>query len=170
MWTAINASFGYESLLHLLPALIWFVFILSLDRALVSTMFGAGRRWGAFLMRLALAVMFGFIIAEPLTIRIFDTAIEEHIRNERTQELADLQSNLLACNSKEVANGTASPPAAARTTCSPSRRRRWRTRRSWPRCARRRRSSPPRSWPTARSSRGCRTCSVRSAPARRGWG
>ena len=111
MWTAINASFGYESLLHLLPALIWFVFILSLDRALVSTMFGAGRRWGAFLMRLALAVMFGFIIAEPLTIAIFDTAIEEHIRNERTQELADLQSNLLACNSKEVANGTASPPA-----------------------------------------------------------
>jgi hypothetical protein len=111
MWTAINASFGYESLLHLLPALIWFVFIISLDRALVSTMFGSGRRWGAFLMRLALAVMFGFIIAEPLTIRIFNTAIEEHIRNERTQELADLQSNLLRCNTKEVANGTASPPS-----------------------------------------------------------
>jgi hypothetical protein len=110
MWTALNAAFGYESLLHLVPALIWLIFIISLDRALVSTMFGAGRRWGAFLLRLALAVMFGFIIAEPLTIRIFQTAIEEHIRGERTQELADLQSTLLGCNSKEVATGTA--PAA----------------------------------------------------------
>ncbi|HLT09411.1 MAG TPA: DUF4407 domain-containing protein [Micromonosporaceae bacterium] len=111
MWTAINAAFGYESLLHLLPALIWLVFIISLDRALVSTMFGRGRRWGAFLMRLALAVMFGFIIAEPLTIRIFQTAIEEHIRDERTQEIADLQSRLLACNTKEVATGAVAPPA-----------------------------------------------------------
>lgn len=115
MWTALNAAFGYESLLHLLPALIWLIFIVSLDRALVSTMFGAGRRWGAFLMRLALAVMFGFIIAEPLTIRIFQTAIEEHIRDERTQELADLQSSLLACNSKEVATGTAPAPAGCAT-------------------------------------------------------
>ena len=131
MWTAINASFGYESLLHLLPALIWFVFIISLDRALVSTMFGAGRRWGAFLMRLALAIMFGFIIAEPFTIRIFQTAIEEHIRDERTQELADLQSTLLACNTKEVATGTAPAPAGCEAFLLSFDARRSPPRRSW---------------------------------------
>ena len=98
MWMAINESLGYASVITFIPALIWFIFIISLDRALVSTMVGQGRRWGAFLMRLALSIMFGFIIAEPLTIRIFQTAIEQHIQDERSaaagyaaQRAADLQ-------------------------------------------------------------------------------
>ena len=111
MWMAINQSLGAWSWLALVPALIWFVFIISLDRALVSTMVGQGRRWGAFLMRLALSVMFGFIIAEPLTIKIFETAIEQHIRDERSQQLADLRGSLVTCNTKEIATSAAPPPA-----------------------------------------------------------
>ena len=110
MWMAINQSLGAWSWLALVPALIWFVFIISLDRALVSTMVGQGRRWGAFLMRLALSVMFGFIIAEPLTIKIFETAIEQHIRDERSQQLADLRGALVSCNTKEIATSAAQPP------------------------------------------------------------
>ena len=110
MWMAINQLLGAWSWLALVPALIWFVFIISLDRALVSTMVGQGRRWGAFLMRLALSVMFGFIIAEPLTIKIFETAIEQHIRDERSQQLADLRGALVSCNTKEIATSAAQPP------------------------------------------------------------
>jgi hypothetical protein len=111
MWVAINESLGFTSVFTVIPALIWLVFIVSLDRVLVSTMVGAGRRWGSFLMRLALAIMFGFIIAEPLTIRIFQTAIEQHIQDERTQQLDTLRSTLLACNTKEVVTGTTPEPA-----------------------------------------------------------
>ncbi len=111
MFLAINESLGYATWLNLIPAVIWFIFIVNLDRVLVSTMVGQGKRWGPFLMRLLLAMMFGFIIAEPLTIRIFQTAIEQHIRDERTQQLDDLRSSLLACNTKERVVGTASTPA-----------------------------------------------------------
>ena len=111
MWVAINEALGYTSVLAVLPALIWLVFIVSLDRVLVSTMVGQGRRWGSFLMRLALAMVFGFIIAEPLTIRVFQTAIEQHIHEERAQQLDDLRSTLIACNSAERVAGTAPAPA-----------------------------------------------------------
>jgi uncharacterized protein DUF4407 len=110
MWMAINESIGYATIVTLIPALIWFIFIISLDRALVSTMVGKGRRWGSFLFRLALSIMFGIIIAEPLTIRIFQTAIEQHIQDERTAEIDTLRSNLLRCNTKEIATGTQTAP------------------------------------------------------------
>jgi hypothetical protein len=114
MWMAINESLGYASWVFVVPALIWLIFIVSLDRALVSTMVGQGRRWGGFLMRLALSVMFGLIIAEPLTIRIFQTAIEQHIRDERVAQLDHLRSDLLACNSKEIVTGQVPAPATCR--------------------------------------------------------
>jgi hypothetical protein len=111
MWMAINESLGYASRVIAIPAQIWLILIISLDRALVSTMVGQGRRWGGFLMRLALSIMFGLIIAEPLTIRIFQTAIEQHIRDERVAQLDHLRSDLLACNSKEIVTGQVPAPA-----------------------------------------------------------
>ena len=60
-------------------------------------------------MRVLMAVFFGVIIAEPLVLRIFQTAIEQHIRDERQQELADLRSKLLACNPQTAVPGGEAP-------------------------------------------------------------
>ncbi len=98
MWIALNQALGAVSWWTLVPAAIWFLFVLNLDRLLVSSMAGSARRIGPLLMRIGVATMFGFIIAEPLVMRIFETAIEEHIRDGRTQSIADLRTRLLDCN------------------------------------------------------------------------
>ena len=81
-------------------ALFWSAFVLCLDRWLVASM--SGRRFGAkvatAVFRLFVAMIFGFIIAEPLVLRIFQTAIVAQIRTDRTEHLAQLQGQLEACN------------------------------------------------------------------------
>jgi ABC-type multidrug transport system fused ATPase/permease subunit len=103
MLMAINQSLGAFSALHLVPALIWAVFVLNLDRLLVTSMVGKARRIGSLAMRLAVALMFGFIIAEPLIMRIFETAIVQHVQDERGRQLDALRSNLVRCNGEERA-------------------------------------------------------------------
>ena len=81
-------------------ALFWSAFVLCLDRWLVASM--SGRRVGAKIatavFRLFVAMIFGFIIAEPLVLRIFQTAVVAQIRADRTEHLAQLQGQLEACN------------------------------------------------------------------------
>ena len=119
MWMAINESLGLPVLCgaysgaDLVP-----VHHSASTASLVSTMVGQGRRWGSFLMRLPLSIMFGFIIAEPLTIRIFQTAIEQHIQDGRSQEIDDLRSELLRCNTKEIATSSAPAPSGCGGSCS----------------------------------------------------
>lgn len=99
MWIAINQSLGRASPLAAVPALIWFLFVINLDRLLVTSLVGAGgRRAVTFGMRLAVAAMFGFVIAEPLVMRIFETAIEEHVRDRRAAEIDRLRTRLVSCN------------------------------------------------------------------------
>ncbi|MFI5928758.1 DUF4407 domain-containing protein [Micromonospora sp. NPDC051543] len=103
MWIAINQSLGVVSAVHLVPALLWALFVLNLDRLLVTSMVGGARRVGSLVMRLAVALTFGFIIAEPLIMRIFETAIVQHIQDERAGQLDALRANLVKCNSEERA-------------------------------------------------------------------
>jgi hypothetical protein len=81
-------------------ALFWSAFVLCLDRWLVASM--SGRRFGAKIataaFRLFVAMIFGFIIAEPLVLRIFQTAVVAQIRTDRTEHLAQLRGQLEACN------------------------------------------------------------------------
>lgn len=116
MWIAINQSLGAASLLHLVPALLWALFVLNLDRLLVTSMVGGVRRVGSFVMRLLVALTFGFIIAEPLIMRIFETAIVQHIREERSEQLDTLRTNLVKCNSEEraIAEGRSAVTAECR--------------------------------------------------------
>ncbi|MGC4813965.1 DUF4407 domain-containing protein [Micromonospora sp. DT228] len=103
MFIAINQAMGRTSALHLIPALLWSLFILNLDRLLVTSMAGNARRVGPLLMRLGVALMFGFIIAEPLVMRIFETAIEEHIKADRSKQIDTLRTRLMACNGEQSA-------------------------------------------------------------------
>ncbi|HEX5402707.1 MAG TPA: DUF4407 domain-containing protein [Pseudonocardiaceae bacterium] len=100
MWMAINEALGGFSLLFLLPALLWGVFILNLDRWLVSS--AAGVNWGPritlLLGRLLLAAFFGLIIAEPVVLRVFQTAIEQHVGDSRDASVRDLASTYVRCN------------------------------------------------------------------------
>ena len=113
MWFAITQLLGFSHPLVIFPVLIWFFFILNFDRWLVSSALGSGwrKRVPTLLMRVAMAFLFGVIIAEPIVLRVFQTAIEQHIRDEREQGLADLRSKLLECNplTTTPGGGTAAP-------------------------------------------------------------
>lgn len=100
MWAGLNEVLGTVSVACLVPALIWGLFVLNLDRWLVSS--STGTQWGHRLVlllgRLALAAVFGVIIAEPLVLRIFQTAIEQHVQDGRADDLRVLGSTYVRCN------------------------------------------------------------------------
>lgn len=100
MWMAVNEALGGFSVAYLLPALLWGVFILNLDRWLVSS--AAGVNWAPritlLLGRLVLAAFFGLIIAEPVVLRIFQTAIEQHVDDGRDASVRQLASTYIRCN------------------------------------------------------------------------
>jgi hypothetical protein len=108
MSMALTEVLGGFHPLTLVPVLIWGVFIANLDRWLVSSSAGGwwGRRLAVLLPRLALAFAFGVVIAEPLVLRVFETAIEEHVHQERAREVAVLESALTRCNPEPNADET----------------------------------------------------------------
>jgi hypothetical protein len=119
MTTALSQVRGGFHVLLLLPALIWGVFVCNLDRWLVST--SAGARWHRratiLLPRMVLAFLFGCVIAEPLVLKVFESAIEKHIKDERQADLRLLASTLLRCNPDPTA-GEADRAAASGPECA----------------------------------------------------
>ncbi len=119
--TAITAMFSMSVALYFVfgrfqPAVFAFVpawgfFILFLDRWLMSSASEprSGRRLVRLLPRFALAVMFGVVIAEPLLLGMFNTAIEQRIRDDRLAEVNQRESDLRMCNpvpgTKEAESG-----------------------------------------------------------------
>ncbi|MGB3440862.1 MAG: DUF4407 domain-containing protein [Actinophytocola sp.] len=106
MAIALTEVLGGFHVLILLPVLIWGVFIANLDRWLVSTSTVGrwGRRAGLFVPRLVLAFAFGVVIAEPLVLRVFESAIEEHIHQERAAAVTVLESGFTRCNPAPTAD------------------------------------------------------------------
>ncbi|WFE59402.1 DUF4407 domain-containing protein [Micromonospora sp. WMMD712] len=79
---------------------VWGAFILCLDRWLMAGAAEprAGRRLRKLLPRLVLAAVFGVIIAEPLLLGVFHTAIEREINDQRAAEVTAHESELKQCN------------------------------------------------------------------------
>ncbi|MFC4145116.1 DUF4407 domain-containing protein [Micromonospora mangrovi] len=79
---------------------VWGAFILFLDRWLMSSIAGPrlGERFRKLLPRLMLAVVFGVIIAEPLLLGVFHTAIKERIKHDRSDAVLQRESDLRQCN------------------------------------------------------------------------
>ncbi|MGI5481583.1 DUF4407 domain-containing protein [Streptomyces lavendofoliae] len=98
MWNFATEALGRVSLVALVPTVIWMLFVLNLDRWLVTPQPNARRRVGPLLMRLLISLMLGAVIAEPLVLRIFQTAIEQHVADERTDAIDRLRTNLVRCN------------------------------------------------------------------------
>jgi hypothetical protein len=99
MFFALQEVLDGFSIWVIVPVLGWGLLILNLDRWLVST---SGTQWAkrlpTLLPRLALAFLFGVVIAEPIVLRVFETAIEQHVQDNRTQQLAQLRDQLVRCN------------------------------------------------------------------------
>jgi hypothetical protein len=89
---------------------LWGLFILNLDRWLMSTVVerDGWARVVRFLPRILLAVIFGVIIAEPLLLGVYDSAIVKHIRDGRQHDVDQVEALLVRCNPK---SGPAARPA-----------------------------------------------------------
>ncbi|MFE9875396.1 DUF4407 domain-containing protein [Streptomyces sp. NPDC005784] len=98
MWNFATEALGRASVLAVIPTVIWMLFILNLDRLLVTPQPNARRQAGSLVLRLLIALMLGVVIAEPLVLRIFATAVEEHVAGERIGDIDRLRSNLVRCN------------------------------------------------------------------------
>ncbi|GAB2941140.1 DUF4407 domain-containing protein [Nonomuraea fastidiosa] len=84
MWFALSQVLGGSHLLLAVPVLIWALIVLNLDRWLVSTVTGMWqRRLLTLIPRLLVAVVLGVVIAEPLVLRVFETAVVQHVKDQR---------------------------------------------------------------------------------------
>lgn len=100
MWMAMSQVLGAPSLVAVVPAVAWGVFILNLDRWLVSSATGISWRTRAsvLLPRLALALLLGVVIAEPIVLQVFRTAVEQRVRDDRKATIDAYESTLKRCN------------------------------------------------------------------------
>jgi len=107
MWFALGQVLGGVTFWLVFPALVWGLFILNLDRWLVSTSCGThwGRRLSVLIPRLGIALVLGIIIAEPIVLRVFQTAVEERIHLTRQAQDGDLRGQLARCNPEPDAAG-----------------------------------------------------------------
>ncbi|GAA2347316.1 DUF4407 domain-containing protein [Streptomyces cuspidosporus] len=109
MWNFATEALGRASFLALIPTVIWMLFILNLDRWLVTPQPNARRRVGPLVLRLLIALVLGAVIAEPLVLRIFATAVEERVTGQRNNAIDQLRGNLLRCNPVPSGTDTQSP-------------------------------------------------------------
>ena len=98
MWNFATEALGRVSALALIPTVIWMLFVLNLDRWLITPQANARRRVGPLLLRLTIALFLGAVVAEPLVLRIFATAVEERITDDRNRAVDQLRSDLVRCN------------------------------------------------------------------------
>jgi len=100
MFFALSEVLGKAEIWFIFIAIFWAIFILCIDCWLVSTT--AGSRWrtrvSILLPRLAIAAVFGIVIAEPLVLRVFETGITSHVREDRQEAIGRLRTALVACN------------------------------------------------------------------------
>jgi hypothetical protein len=110
MWLALGEITGHTTLLLAPIAVLWGLFIGNLDAWIVASLHGTRWRQHAWIVlpRLALAIIFGFLIAEPLVLRAFAPAIENDIKGARQTQLRALETHLKTCN---PSNGEVPPPA-----------------------------------------------------------
>ncbi|MEV6925876.1 DUF4407 domain-containing protein [Dactylosporangium sp. NPDC051485] len=115
MWFAVCEAVGESSIGALVPALIWFLFIIVFDRWIVSSRpVEAWQKLLLFVTRLSVAVLVGIVVAEPLVLRVFQTAIEARVVDDRASAIQAMRSRLTACN-PDPADKSAGPAPASCT-------------------------------------------------------
>lgn len=83
----------------LLVMVLWGGLILTIDSWLIASAHGTLKaKVRVYLPRLLIAVLLGFVIAEPLVMSVFRAEIEQQIADNREQELAAVSSRWRTCN------------------------------------------------------------------------
>ncbi|MBN6053877.1 DUF4407 domain-containing protein, partial [Nonomuraea sp. RK-328] len=99
MWFFLSQMLGRSHVLMVIPVLVWALTILNLDRWLISAVSVLWRRRLLMLLpRLAVATVLGLVIAEPLVLRFFETAVEQKVRDDRELARTALKDTLIRCN------------------------------------------------------------------------
>lgn len=93
MWFALYSALGVNPFVAVLPALMWGLVIMGIDRWLVTSMpVGSSRRWTMALPRVLLALLLGSLISTPLVLRIFQSEINTQISVIRAQRASTFLS------------------------------------------------------------------------------
>ncbi len=80
MWFALSSAMGVNPFLAALPALMWGLIIMGIDRWLVTSMpVGGARRLTIAIPRLLMALLLGSLISTPIVLRIFQSEINAQI-------------------------------------------------------------------------------------------
>jgi hypothetical protein len=93
----VSTVLGASGWAIVLPSLLWGLLIFNLDRWLIASTHGVSRRW-MLIPRIILAVLLGIVVAEPLVLWTFRSAIEQEIVTQRTEDLDALETDLRFCN------------------------------------------------------------------------
>ncbi|MET7396426.1 DUF4407 domain-containing protein, partial [Dactylosporangium sp. NPDC005572] len=98
------------------PALFWGVLIFNLDRWIVSSPLPEHglRRVATIAPRLLMALVFGVVIAEPVVLKVFETAVTEQLTKIRVDAAEARRSLLEQCN---PASDAAPVPAERQADC-----------------------------------------------------
>jgi hypothetical protein len=99
MWFAVQQATSAPPLVAAGPAVVWFVFIVVVDRWIISSRAGDG--WQRFILlitRGTLALLFGVVIAEPLVLKVFENQIVQHVEETRAANLNQEASRYVVCN------------------------------------------------------------------------
>jgi hypothetical protein len=101
MFTALSKIVATPPLAFVPVALLWGWIILSIDRWLIASTHGvhpARRLPKIFVPRIVLAVLLALSIAEPLTLWIFQPALDREVRATQATQLVQYESRLKSCN------------------------------------------------------------------------
>jgi hypothetical protein len=80
MWFALSSALGVNPFVAVLPAILWGLVIMGIDRWLVSSIpVGGARRWTIVIPRLLMALLLGSLISTPLVLRIFQSEVNAQI-------------------------------------------------------------------------------------------
>jgi Domain of unknown function (DUF4407) len=122
MTVALGLAFSTRSPLILIPAAVWFVLILNFDRWLVSAPLSKNL-WSmlpTLAVRMGMAVLFGIVIAEPLVLAVFNTAVHTQVLQSRADDLKKYQAQWERCNPIDLTTPTVTSGAAPATPAPPA--------------------------------------------------
>jgi hypothetical protein len=114
MSDALDQALGPVWPVLIIGALFWGTFICCIDRWLISSTHGVrSSRWKIFLPRLVMALLFGIIIATPLVLTIFGSAIVSRAHDDQQNAVTTYGSQLKSCNPlpNPVTGAVAAPPS-----------------------------------------------------------
>lgn len=116
MLDALDQVFGTAWLVIVPVAMFWGTFVCGIDRWLISSTHGVRvSRWRIFLPRIALAVLFGIIIATPLVLTVFGSEVVAQAIKAQNADVQIYESKLRACNPLP---GQSAKTGAGLTGCS----------------------------------------------------